>query len=714
MSVQITTGAKSVLSLGVSLGDLAVALRHGRSIGNWLRAAALDEEMFESIMEKPEALLRRRGLITVVRMKKRWSQLDFIYQGNIVNSSRESKLPEGQDLSEFSWFMVTVVTALDVTLPSSTIKSLLVEVFTEVLQGDDEMREALRVQLPTNIQAWRSVGCVRGMSTATSTSIQRSQFKLVGERAIPQLNNAEQEEMGSLLVWLMADKGNELNIVSSIVYSIADWMRSAGVHLNAGGERCYESEPVVKYVKSHGPIDIFKDPTEMADSLHARKGVHTRAQQVSYPVGHPEAMIDATPMKRDVLNRMDMLWTMGSKAAEQMRLVPTMESKLPFGPESDIHYVLIHNDISRNKFSGMLSMLASHGFPVATQSILRALEELTKGLENKRLEWLHQHTAGEYLRRETGKPSRRPENMELWLQYQALVFGFYYKLMEPLVSLELVQKDVFFRGLWGFGSTTFLGMCAHFASTLQEEPQSVSRTHLLYMLATMYDGRQKAYSVVTASVGLVGILGSISVLALPLLSPSDNPKEIARFAVVDLPVIDLMSDSHELYSHQYSSIDFIHAAAAPLKIKPHGPHKTWSVHAKLGKIFGEGSNDVMMAARCDGRLVGWFGPLAADFSFLSSCYQNPRHTNQEAYEDDFVFNGFEIEDENWQKCQVQRPSQQDLVDQIGIIHSRDCAMLRYAATGFFANAGEELAIATDDVEAAVGRVEGQGAGIVIA
>ena len=286
--------------------------------------------------------------------------------------------------------------------------------------------------------------------------------------------------------------------------------------------------------------------------------------------------------------------------------------------------------------------------------------------------------------------------------------------MEPLVSLKFVNKDVFFRGLWGFGSTTFLGMCAHFSSALQGAVQSVSRTHILYMLATMYDGRQKSYSAITSSAGLVGILGSISVLALPLLSPSDNPEEIARFAVIDLPVIDLMSDSHELYSHQYSSIDFTHAAAPPRQIEPHGSHRNWSVHAKEGKIFGEASNDVMMAARCDGRLVGWFGPLAADFTFLSSCYQDPRHTNDEHYEENFVFNGFDIVDEDWQKCQVQRPLQQDLNDQIGLTHSRGSSMLRYAATGFFANAGEEIAIATDDIEAAFGRVDAQGAGIVIA
>ncbi|CAF9907767.1 MAG: hypothetical protein ALECFALPRED_003873 [Alectoria fallacina] len=123
MSLQITTGAKSLLSLRVSLGDLAVIFRHGNSIGNWFRAADLEAELFESIMEDHGALLRRRGLINVVNMKKRWSKLDFIYEGNIRRSLSEVKVQEGQDLTEFSWLMVAVVTARDITLPASTIKA---------------------------------------------------------------------------------------------------------------------------------------------------------------------------------------------------------------------------------------------------------------------------------------------------------------------------------------------------------------------------------------------------------------------------------------------------------------------------------------------------------------------------------------------------------------------------------------------------------------
>ena len=714
MSLQITAGAKSLLSFGVSLGDLAAVFRHGNTVGNWLRAAGLEAELFESILEDQGALLRRRGLINVVQMKKRWSQLDFIYEGNIRSSLTESNVQEGQDLTEFSWLMVAVVNALDITLPASTIKSLLTEVFTTILEGDEAMRESLRIQLPNNIEAWRSVGVVRGMVIATSTSIRKTLEHLVGKNAIPQLNRAEEEEMKDFLVWLMADQGHDFSLVSATVFSIAESMRKSGVHLGTNGERRYESEPIVRYVHNPGPIDTFQHPVEMEDPFQARKGLRIRAQQVSFPMNYPNYMIDAMTLERPILNEVEMFWTMGRKAAEMVKLIPTPEPKLPFGPESDVYYVLDVKDPTRNKFAGMLSMIADHGFPVATHSILLALEKLTQGLESNRLQWLHAHTAREYLQRETGKPSRNPEDMELWVKYQALVFGFYYALLEPLVSFEYVQQDAYFRGLWGYGSTTFLGICAHFAWTVQDS-RSISRTQILYMLATMYDGRPKPYSPNTSSTGLIGILGTVSVLALPLLCTTDIPEKIARFAVVTLPVIDLMSDSRELYSRQYQSIDFIRAAVSPPRqITPREPKKTWSVHAKLGKLFGEESNDVMMAARCDGKLVGWFGPLAADFTFLSSCYQNPRNVEESGSEDDSIFNGHEILDEHWQNDQVLRPVQEDFDGQFCIVHSRGSAALRYAAAGFFGNAGEEVGIASDDVSAAFGRLEAQGAGIVVA
>jgi hypothetical protein len=82
---------------------------------------------------------------------------------------------------------------------------------------------------------------------------------------------------------------------------------------------------------------------------------------------------------------------------------------------------------------------------------LSALERLKAGLGTDGLQWLNMYTSLEYLDRgDSAVPSRRDEQMHPWLQYQALVFGFYYQLLEPLVAFDLVEEDTYFQGLWGY------------------------------------------------------------------------------------------------------------------------------------------------------------------------------------------------------------------------------------------------------------------------
>lgn len=49
----------------------------------------------------------------------------------------------------------------------------------------------------------------------------------------------------------------------------------------------------------------------------------------------------------------------------------------------------------------------------------------------------------------------------------------------------------------------------------------------------------------------------------------------------------------------------------------------------------------------------------------------------------------------------------------GVVQSRGCPALRYAAAGIYTAAGEEVSIATDSIDAASGRLEGEDGGILI-
>jgi hypothetical protein len=718
MSLSINVGSNQLFQLGVSLSDIALILSHGRKFGNWLRVSNNDDELLGSIGEKEEALLKRRDLVEASDMERRWSRIDFIYQGQHHNNSLQAQTKEiAAGLSSFSWLMVTIVTALDLCLPSAGVQALIRRVYTRVLDREQELEDSLRILLPTNIESWRSTGCVRAITTVISRAMKTCRYNLLQEHALPQLNPAETKEMEDFLVWLLEGSSSNFKATSVIVFSAAVAIGKAGVKLRTEGERTYETEPFVYYVENHDKLGNFPFlcnlQNEFNDPFSLKRGIGSMDQQIAYPRNDSSSMIHSLPANRPTINNMIHFWDLGSKAASKMHL--HAEAQLPYFKESEIYYILENLDIVKSNFGKEVLLLAGRSFPEKSESILLAIEELAKGMKGDRLEWLHQRTELGYLKRANFAPqSQVAENMGLWLQYQALVFGFYYKLMEQLVSLDLVQEDAYFRGLWGYGGTTFLAMCVEFGDIVRREGK-ISRSHVLYMLSTMYSGRQKSFSTLSTGRGLLGIFGSISVLSMPLLRTTDKPGEISRFMLVDLPILDLTPDlDGELFACVGGGVTFDYSPASLNTIKPRSPSKKWSLHAKMGLLFGDGMPGVVMAARCGGRLVGWFNPLAADVAFLSSAYQQRRHDKEKDYTDQFTFCGFEIEDGNWQDGRLQRPITDDPDKLIGIVHSKDCPELRYVAAGMYTEVGEEVAIATDDIEAAYGRIEGQGEGIIIA
>ena len=707
MSISIATGAKGLIQLGVSLGDVAIILKAGRVWGNWLRAGENDDELFESILELPDALLKRRGLIDQVHMESMWSTLDFIYQGRHLSNTGQLSKNHQQLLGSFSWLMVVLVTGLDVCLPSSAIAALLVDVFVSVLEGDKEMRDSIVVQLPTNIRSWRSTGCVRGMVRAVNNTMKGTRSKLTNSEAVPQLNPAECDELRRLLIWLLEGESSRFQLASATIYALVDSMKQAGVHVSTTDERRYEGEPVVTYLGDPRQDIPARGILSLSQFVESRPPL--MAQTVAYPRGSPKSMIEAIAVSRDTQNKMDRLWDMGVEAARHIKL--KADATLPYSTRSDIEYNMVGYDRAARRYDAKISMLAGHGFPVGSQSILQAIEALVKGVSPDRITWLHQHTGLEYLQRGDFRGAVELENAELLVQFQALMFGFYYRLFDDLIS-ENVREDAYFRGSWGLHSNHFLTACVGFGDTLISAGK-VSRTHVLYMLSTMYDGRDKIYSAQGSPPGLIGVLGNISVLSNTLLRTSDDPRTIASFTIVDLPLVDLISDNNgELYASKATDTHFFATTSVEgfrvREIRPRRSLQAWSVHPKMGLFSGEDQTGVMMAARCSGTLVGHFSPLAADVAFLSSCYQYPRHDNETGWVDQSTIRAIEVRDDHWQKGIVPRPVQDTTESFLVLaIQSKDCPPLRYAAAGIYTEARQEVAIATDDIEAAVGRVAGQ-------
>ncbi|KAM7219331.1 hypothetical protein V8F06_005230 [Rhypophila decipiens] len=726
MSLAASLGRESLIQLGVSISDIALIYSHGRRIGNWLTAKRNDEDLFETLRETPEVILKRRGIVDPIRLCSRYPDTKFIYHGQTVSSSDQGAKIKQPELGSLSWLMVILVSALDICLPSQSLVQMLIDVFLHML-SNEEAESSLRLTLDVNVESWRSVGRVRNVAADICAVFHRVWKDKTGIDAIPQLNALEEEDMARFLKCLLEDKVNGFACYSPATFAVARAIERCGIIISTRERRDFETQFMVSYVEDSTPLDINRSknhyPAGYDDAFKVLRGIKSRAQMVSFPAGQPETMVHATQASRETINRMIGLWKLGAKAAEKMQLIAAAD--LPYSPGREFYYELSDGESDRvtASFDAYDTLLAARSFPRSSQSVLEAVEFLTRGQDNLRKEWLDTYVGLEYLLHPQSElPEVNAKEMSLWLSYQALVFGFYYKLLEPLVTMEFFsggQEAAYLSGLWGYGSTTFLAMCTQFGQELSRNGR-VSRTHVLYMLATMCTGRNKVFQPNNSRINMLGVLGPISVISLPLLRTSDQPQELARFAVLDLPVVQLVPDDDgELYASTGIGISFHPYKGQPQTIRPSGPCKKWSVHSSMGKTFRGGGLGVVMVARCEGRLAGWFNPAVAETMFLSSAYYQPLHENEKDFVDDTCVNGFEILDRDWQQGSVYRPGPTEAsVDAghatVGVVHSAGCPALRYAAAGFYGSVGEEVAIVTDDVGIARGRVEGLEAGIIIA
>ncbi|KAI4940856.1 hypothetical protein J4E91_011175 [Alternaria rosae] len=729
MAVSIVAGTNGLLQLGLSISDLALLVDQGKKFGNFVRAGQNDNDLFDVLGEDREAILKRGGLVNAPEMEKRWPMMDFVHQGvkikgKIVQSSRtESSVREANqrkkkastrdDADSFTWVMVAITSALDECLPSSEIQELLIVVFVDILGRDDDIAPALRVTIKKNIESWRSFGCAREIAFAIKQEMRKSLSNGTSDqssaRAIPQLNEAETEDTRQMLTWLLDGDVTIFNAMSPITFSIAEALKRVNLDLCTDGNLTHERQACVRYHHGGRPLGASSFSNKPIP-----RGLSSRPLQISWPRDRPESMIDALGVGRSLENLMNQSWQRGKIAAGTMELVGQADG--PYGASEEVYYALQISDDAYviKRYDHHIGMLADQGLPVDTENTYSALEWILQGEPPDSSRWLHSHVAQDYLLRVDNADAVPEEPYKsVYFKYQAFVFGFYYQLLTKLLSFGLVEATAFFHGIWGANSTTFLAMCTQLGRCWRRD-EKASRAHMLYVLSAMYNGRRKIFDATSKLPRLVGVLGPISVLALPLVRTTDDPKEISKIAIVDLPIVDLSAEGADgdLMASEGGGIRFEfpgeHEHATTIT-NPSGSTRKWTVHPYMSiALGGDGTGGVVMAARCGKRLVGWFNPLAADISFLSSAYV------KESYSDGDVV-AFEVKDEHWEAGKVLQPSLSLSGRAFGVVRSHNSPSQRYAAAGFYAERGGEIAIARSATEfvGAFDRLQAQDSGIVI-
>jgi hypothetical protein len=732
MALSIVAGTNGLIQLGLSISDLALLIDQGKKVGNFIRAGQNDDDLFDVLDEDREAVLKRGGLVEARDMEKRWPMMNFIHQGakvkgNIVQSQqspsslqepnharRRNNTQDGVD--SFTWIMVAITSALDECLPSHYIQELLIRVFVEVLDRNDDVTLALRVHIKRNIESWRSFGCTREIAHSIKIQMRKSLSKGMSDQlpilAVPQLNEAETGDMENMLVWLLNGELTAFNAMSPVSYAIAEAWKSVGLDLCTDRNPVRESQACVAY-----SVEIGYSWKLTSMAIPIPRGLGSQALQISWPRDRPESMIDALGVGRALEDAMCKAWQYGKDAAVPLKLIG--EADGPYENTKEVYYSLKVSDDARvnRRYDPHIGMLADQGFPADTEKTHDALRRILEHEPADSSRWLLNHVAQDYLLRvDNVDVIREPRYNSVYFKYQALIFGFYYEFPRQLLSFDfdLVGSTAFFHGIWGTYSTTFLAMCTQLGHCLRRDSRA-SRAHIMYVLAAMYNGRCKSFNMNSTLPRLVGVLGPISLLALPLIYTTDDPSQISKIAVVDLPIVDLIAGSADgdLLASEGGGIRFESASEhchATTSVQPAKPDHEWSVHPYMSiALGGQNTSGVVMAARCGKRLVGWFNPLAADISFLSSAYLTRSYSEEEVV-------AFEIQDKHWEAGKALQPDPDRPGFQFGVVRSHGSPSLRYAAAGFYAEKGEEVVIARSSSEfcGAFDRLQAQDRRIVIA
>ena len=691
MALNIQAGARSLIQVGLSISDVGALVHIARSIGNWLRVTPNDEDLFDSLSEDYGVVLRRRGLVDLTLMENCWSrQLHLIHEGVIVHDTAESRKEEEGQLGSFSWLMVAIVTALDPCLTTDELRTILIDLFIILLRRDDsqDVRDSLRMQIQTNIESWRSTGVVRGMKPLVDSTLKDCRSSLGGGSAIPALTRAENQELLDFLTWLMAGDTDHFSLVSATLYSVAAALQCAKIQLTLGrSDQTIEGQIVVQYAAEKGGLESLLDALKSDWKLcQTGEGMNSvPPTRVSYLSGKPEQMIQTFPCSRPVKNQLETFWFRGSEAAAKVSLKAVCRLRL-----TGIKYIVKDYDECTSQWPGRLTDLSSEHFPVDSETLLVALDALMKCFPEQIEDWLYKSVKLDGGINEQDRKFTE-EQMNAFLCFQSLVFGYWYQLLKPWVSMEYVKHEVYFYGVWGYRDTYLLVMlraaATHFRLGLARPHDGLSREELLHVLAAMFAGRAKhnvhrpRKKSVILTHGMVAVLDQISIVAMSLLKPSDQAQQQARFAVLSLPLVTLVPDRDgELWTGDAAGIQFRTCANASQQLTRRVPREEWSVHPKMTTIDGRLSGVVLMV-RCGGVAVGILNPDDADATLLRAQENRTGHLGSKEPGIGPPQSFLDTFEEHFQKGAVFRPiSRGDLV----LVHSNGSPVMRYAAAGFYA------------------------------
>ena len=683
MSLTVTAGAGSLISVGLGVTDVANLYAVGRLIGNWITAPSGDIEFLDLLQSDELDILRRRGMIDTHRFNARWRQ-----RARLLMNGRPTELV-GDDaakvlgtLSRFTAIMVAIVAALDGFMNFLALKDVMKRLLKELLKTTEYGEDVLSSQLNDRVNAWRSTAYLRGLSIA----VQEIREDLVAKKKV--LNGympaGESHVMAEFSYWLLSGDTSTLITPSSDVAGVAVALSQIGfdvLSVQGWGEDGHNTsckvvyEPVLFSTKE-GVKTGFD--AKFPKRFFADTASFWREQSTTVSLAQPQESMSAFPISKEMSNKVRYAWSEGRRAARSVRW--EVDTMMTTNLSDDVMYRLINLGSPINRVRDETYAVAKdHGICVNAE-YCGALSSVFERTDASLLVWLHEQSTNRDISYLDGQhitsPGMQDEGrIETFTVYQAFVFGYYYAVFLPLVDTNSLAIQTV-SGSWGFRSAEAMDVVRE--HVILKEP---TREGMQIILAALCFSQIKSIPDQGMFSRCLGVIGKRALLVNSLVAPTDFPQAVGRFTMLDVAVGHIPSDIDGLVRPGEATLfceedDFIDSSIHNVHtVIPAAPDEDFTKH--IEPDWDGNPETVLLVMRYKGRRIATLSPVLSDRK-ICSAYIDPVEEPQLSQEVPFAID-FTVTDILARKCLHPMPDD----DRKVVVHSKNMPNMRYTAASAY-------------------------------
>lgn len=621
MSIQLNTG--SLISLGISTGDVAAIYGLSKRLGNWLSAESGDNEFLTLLGEDDFGILRRRGLIDLPTFNKRWrkemrlfaNQKPLVFKGRDADAALES-------LGRFTGVMVCVATALDTFTSPAITQSILKNVMKELLRTTERGEDLLATQYTSRLNAWRSVACLRGFLNE-ATQIRQNLLKesIIMDGLMPR---GESKLMEDFLLWLLSDSTETFTTSSSDIAGTAMCLSRLGIDILAvEGLGSSPSHSYCRLIYSKNSLTHFDNPRGPQPS----SGPTERELLTTVSLLHPEESVASFPVSKATHNRCRQAWKSGQRAAKYVAVgvVASSENQVERKAEDeDIRYSFIDRGTVCHRVDAEIQEMATFHAFLVNRELLHELETLFRRETEENLVWLNQQTS--FGPDDLSKSSFQDSvKIDLYCVFQSFFMGYYYDIFIRMVDTSSLKVQAV-EGWWGFRRIDFITfMREQFweVSESQKKNATIPRKRFIEVLSRLFLNRPIELLTSYWRQWYIGVVGKRTLLTNSLVNGCYHPGEIGRFVLLDVDVGGIPRDSNGLICSGFQDVD---GTPEEVDCEKHGtitsslkessPPEDVTCHAEAD--WDGDPERLLLCARYKGRRLVTISPALADKAFCDT------------------------------------------------------------------------------------------------